>query len=41
MKCEKDLPKEKKMKNSNSKMTTNSQLSTPGPKKTKRKTKMN
>ena len=37
MKCERDLSKKKKIKNMNSKMTTNSQLSTTEP--NKRKTK--
>ena len=33
MKCQRDLPKKKKIKTMNSKMTTNSQLSTTEPKK--------
>ena len=40
MKCERDLSKEKKkIKNMNSKMTTNSKLSTTEPKKKQSKTK--
>ena len=35
MKCERDLSKKKKIKNMNSKMTTNSQLSTTKPKNQK------
>ena len=37
MKCSRDLSKKKKIKNMNSKMTTNSQLSPTEPKKTKTK----
>ena len=37
MKCKRNLPKKKQIKNTNSKMTTNSQLSTIEPKKTKAK----
>ena len=35
MKCQRDLSKKKKIKNMNSEMTTNSQLSTTEPKKQK------
>ena len=40
MKCEKDLSKKSKLKNMNSKMTTNSQILTTEP-KTKTKTETN
>ena len=39
MKCLGDLPKKKKIKNMNSKLTTNSQLSTTKPKKKQKQTK--
>ena len=41
MKCQRDLTKKKKIKTMNSKITTNSQLSTSEPKRTKTKTKTN
>ena len=37
MKCQRELPKKKKIKNMNSKMTINSQLSTTEPNKNKNK----
>ena len=40
MKCERNLSKKGKIKNMNSKMTTNSQLSTNEPKKNKEKQKL-
>ena len=39
MKCERDISKKKKIKNMNSKMTTNSQLSTTEPKNTNKLSK--
>ena len=40
MKCKRDVAKKKKIKTMNSKMTTNSQLSTTEPKKNKNKNKL-
>ena len=39
MKCQRDLPNKKKIKTRNSKITTNSQLSTTEPKKQKQTTR--